>query len=1044
MSRVHTPVEERHGSVVDGYNSPRSRSLWWVYLLVTLALAGMGAGAAQALFVTNDLGGIAAVQRCLSQHGISVSDVSLAVPARDSRQFAACAAEFNHRHGVAMLVGAAALPAVAWLLMLCGGLGVRWRLRRSRGRVGSTPSVRDAISRFEAWCDAGMLTGRRRPRLLLAAPGTSTQAFTTGFPLARPLVVVPLSYAYAEPAQFDIVVLHELAHVRSRDLLWASSVWWAGWLSVPALLLAVAPLLSRPQLVWTLYSTSLGLAVALSVAVLVLRVGLLRRRELAADRYALDITGDARALRTALGQDTADAPPGRKAANGLLSRFAHVREYAQRVTASHPSLAARVEADPAAVDRWGGGFAFTATAGLVAMVTFQSVYFVLVDLLGFTGADPGLPSDLALAIASLLWAAVVVPAWTRRVEAASRTGSSATWWGPWAGVLAGLIAGYYLQIPGASTVVGSTLFAGHLPLLLTSLVLITAGIGVLAAGVATRLAGRGRSPGRRVLGQVSAVLAVAAALTTAWSATVTMLVAHLRLGSAGDRSRLSELGDDRAWRFAPLLVLAGLVIAVWTTRAPGWAANTSGSTMARVLGRRLPRTYVPVMAVSVLVGGLAAVLSWQLRTHSGQPDYVTYVLVYQRWWICAFAGWAALAALLWAGRPSQGDRVVVGVGSTHAAAPTDPGSGGDSGAGHSGARRVDWSSTLASLPAALIAGLLTAVLAALLQFLAIAATGTGRSLHNVQETLRLPMWLLFVTAVLTLPWLLLGAGLTGPARRNSRYALGAGITIGVLSLALVGGLMSPVTVAAHDYDYIQAVSAGTPPGQPSPANPVTPPTPARDPHRTADPGRPLDQAAATGAIANIATLLPLGATVIDNSPDTLPEITPTACRDTLARDNAAEKALPRTATIKRTYQFPAQGTSHQANLVLTVTSYVTPQRDFTDAHHETASCAHFHVPVEQVDNGYLNGTLSDGRPPDLPYLTYRADFNMTGRGNSMLLGTKSPQDSMLIGHNSVSASITYSYLGTPPPASVQQSLEQLLPTILTAVAENLRSAPPSH
>jgi hypothetical protein len=304
------------------------------------------------------------------------------------------------------------------------------------------------------------------------------------------------------------------------------------------------------------------------------------------------------------------------------------------------------------------------------------------------------------------------------------------------------------------------------------------------------------------------------------------------------------------------------------------------------------------------------------------------------------------------------------------------------------------------------------------------------------------MWLLFVTAVLTLPWLLLGAGLARPARRNSRPALGAGITVGVLTLALLNGLMSPMTVAAHDYDYIQANSAGTPAGQPSPATPVAPPAPARDPHRTADPGRPLDRAAATGAIANIAMLLPPGATVIDNSPDTLPDITPTACRDTLTQDTAAEKALPRTATIKRTYHIPAQGTSHGANLVITLTSYVTPQQDFTDAHHETGVCAHFRIPVEQADNGYLDGTLNDGRSPDLPYLTYRADFNIAGRENSMLLGTKSPQDSMLIGHNSVSASISYSYLGTPPPASIQQSLEQLLPTILTAVADNLSSPSP--
>jgi hypothetical protein len=118
-------------------------------------------------------------------------------------------------------------------------------------------------------------------------------------------------------------------------------------------------------------------------------------------------------------------------ATGLLSRLARVMEYARWLTTSHPSPTARVDADPGASDRWEGGFAFTAAAGLVAMVTFQSVYFVLVDLLGFTGADPGLPSDLALAVASLLWATVIVPSWTQRVNTAARTGSSAPGGAPW-------------------------------------------------------------------------------------------------------------------------------------------------------------------------------------------------------------------------------------------------------------------------------------------------------------------------------------------------------------------------------------------------------------------------------------------------------------------------------------------------------------------------------------------------------------------------------------------------------------------------------------
>ncbi|MBV9650332.1 MAG: hypothetical protein JO296_09355 [Pseudonocardiales bacterium] len=69
----HPSIESltgRHVRLIDGYDPPRPRSLWWVYLLVTLALAGMGIGAAQALFVTHDLGKSITVEVCLAQHRV--------------------------------------------------------------------------------------------------------------------------------------------------------------------------------------------------------------------------------------------------------------------------------------------------------------------------------------------------------------------------------------------------------------------------------------------------------------------------------------------------------------------------------------------------------------------------------------------------------------------------------------------------------------------------------------------------------------------------------------------------------------------------------------------------------------------------------------------------------------------------------------------------------------------------------------------------------------------------------------------------------------
>jgi Zn-dependent protease with chaperone function len=312
---------------------PRPRRLWWVYLLVVLTLLGLGAGTAQAVFTIRDLGDYGSVRVCLDHHGFAMPPPRSVVTLPEMVQFAECMRDYNKRLGITVLAGAVAVPVAAWLLMLLGGLGIRLRLRRA----ATTDKVRAAADRFEAWCDRCGLTGRQRPRLLMAEPSRlSGQAFTTGFPLSRPLVVVPRGYAYDEQVKFDFVVLHELAHVRVRDLPWASAVWWAGWLSIPALLVAVLPLLGHPTLVVDLYQASLVTAVVLSVAMLVVRAALLCRRELAADRFAVQVLNNPEVLRAAFGFDPARAERTR----GVDVR---IRLWLWQVIATHPPIAARLD-----------------------------------------------------------------------------------------------------------------------------------------------------------------------------------------------------------------------------------------------------------------------------------------------------------------------------------------------------------------------------------------------------------------------------------------------------------------------------------------------------------------------------------------------------------------------------------------------------------------------------------------------------------------------------------------------------------------------------
>jgi hypothetical protein len=158
---------------------PPARRLWWMYLLVLLALAAMGAGAAQAWGLTHDGTAAGVSARCLLGQGLSGFAIAriAADPSATSliglnaRGINACLAPLDRLAGIEMIGGAVALPAAAYLLMLAGGLALRRRLRTRRSDLAQAPAGMVATARFEAWCEAWGLSGGRRPRLVLAAPG---------------------------------------------------------------------------------------------------------------------------------------------------------------------------------------------------------------------------------------------------------------------------------------------------------------------------------------------------------------------------------------------------------------------------------------------------------------------------------------------------------------------------------------------------------------------------------------------------------------------------------------------------------------------------------------------------------------------------------------------------------------------------------------------------------------------------------------------------------------------------------------------------------
>jgi hypothetical protein len=266
--------------------------------------------------------------------------------------------------------------------------------------------------------------------------------------------------------------------------------WWA----VPALLLALAPLAGTPVVVWELYGSSLVVAVVVAMAMFVLRAGLLRRRELAADRHVHEVTANPNALTALL------RPSGTLRAG---------------VFATHPTAADRLVLDVDARDRE-GGFVFSAAVGVVAMAVHHVDFTVLSDLRWTLNSD-------VTAEASVLTALLCIGSGAR-VDQAGNVHPS-RWTGPLAGAVVGLVIGYCLQPPGVVSVVVA--FAGRdlwllVLLLLPSLAVVAFAVALLTAAVAARLAAHARPR----LGRFGATLALAAI----WGTVTTTMAACVATG----------------------------------------------------------------------------------------------------------------------------------------------------------------------------------------------------------------------------------------------------------------------------------------------------------------------------------------------------------------------------------------------------------------------------------------------------------------------------------------------------------------------------------
>jgi Zn-dependent protease with chaperone function len=572
------------------------------FVLLTAAMVVTGLFVGVSLFNGLDSAAFLAAGRTCFATAVT-GTTSSAAALSSARAVGPCMAPIEHRYalfavgGVLMVVaGACVVVAVA------PGIVARRHRLRAVGTVAGAASERLA----EFCADVGI---RRPPRLLIGPPSLR-DAFCLGRPgsyaVAMPLALVVRPHT----PLFDVVLRHELAHLRHHDvaLSWlARSVWYAlaPLLLLPAVLFVVTgdlPLL--PGYLWR--AAVLGAVVTLAAR------SALRSRELSADVAAARLAGSD-AVRAALGGvRTGAAAPWR------------------RILAVHPAPGDRI----AALESPARTACLTAVDGAVVGFVVAAAQPVL-DLFlvaVLAGNDPSGTTFVFVAAAVLAPLAGVTLGlgfWRQTVLGGSEP--RAAWL-----VLLGLAGG---TVAGRLSSVGATGLAGvggvsH-PALLLVVVGAMTGAAALTAGAATIWADsacRFTAAGATICG----VLLFALAL---WVGDLVLGLLDLRGWPAVSLAEPTELSP-------PPVTLAAVILAAAVGWAQGHGSAPGGRTSPVPVPARESSLRV-TLSVGVLAGLGPAVVVVGNRARLG--DAADQAETVQRfignWWIAA-AGAASAAVVL--------------------------------------------------------------------------------------------------------------------------------------------------------------------------------------------------------------------------------------------------------------------------------------------------------------------------------------------------------------------------------------------------------------
>jgi Zn-dependent protease with chaperone function len=915
-----------------------------LYFFLATAVCCVGASAGELFFLgyaplSNSFA--AATNRCL-----------LAFPVEThSQQLDRCWAGAYRSQGWLALGWAVGMLVLTVGLILIVPWLDRWRLARAQRFADIQGWTTTAAARFRSLCAEVGLAGPRCPDLLIAAV---PHAFTTVLPGGRPLVVLPVKVALGrdDPRRFDPVVLHELAHVRMRDVSLASAVRGIAWITIPVMALASLPeLFDGGQVqVQTALLVQAGLFI---IAAILVAAALLRFREFSADRQAALWLGSSGALSDLLDN-----------AGGWADAAPRDGRWWLRPLARHPSLAARRTALHLRSGPRDASLAYGFAVGAVAAMAMETCFFLAGSL--DQSAAQWLPVRAWAAAGGVLLGVGLAPALLRDAARPRQAGTAAARWEAATGTGLGLLLGSIVPPGSSSGAVTSIVVGAGFSGVATAVILALGGAGltVLIAGLASVAA-------ERFPRQPAWLTACLAITVSGWVAGALEPVRLLPAAGLDLNSLGLTLASD-LWRPLLLLYPATVVLLVArmgraraTTGAGTAADRQPGPSPAARMGRKRAATilYPAIAPVGAAACAVALFLWHAPLNHSWSVD-LSVRWIEEAWLVCALAGWVVLISLVLAkGLPGLARACVSA-----------------------------WSATVLAAIAIVVYGTVTGW----------PGSAFGRVFREM--AIAPSVWLFFLAVPTSLVVLLPVQRL---ATRRRRWLLPAGVAAGAAAVAVLvfaTGVSSLVTPPPPP------PFLSSPCGQPGAARTTALSSPALDANQV------LTNAAAHKVIDGVCTALPVGwvsSALASAGAAQQTVIRPDGCAQ--LADLLFLNVLGRPLTqVIANYRIAAGAIDGSETLTVIVDSLArpVPSSTFAVADTELASCPRYAV---SQPAGTLVWTAHGFSLPETGARTWGADFSTSRSAGGRSVGESRIWAMASIGRDLIFVGQTTITLGIEPP-----------------------------